>query len=73
LDRTLKLGMIPWAEVQGAYLEFTHGEERICLEIRSPQDPTANISEVTLDLSGLSLPTEEVLGIIQRRSHRAHS
>jgi hypothetical protein len=72
LDRTLKLGLIPWAEIQGACLEFIHGEERVCLQVRNQKGSAAKsapgFSEVTLDLTGLSMATEDVLSVIQRRT-----
>ncbi|MCB1100033.1 MAG: PH domain-containing protein [Verrucomicrobiae bacterium] len=37
LDRTLRVGRIPWSEIQGAYIRTISGNDFICLEVRCPE------------------------------------
>ncbi|MBD9370683.1 STM3941 family protein [Xanthomonas sp. XNM01] len=37
LDRTLGVGLIPWAEIDGAYLASMNGNRFLCLELRDPE------------------------------------
>jgi len=89
LDRTLKIGLVRWDEIQGAALDFVDDEELICLQVRNPQESTKKISssrrklaaanrdagfaEVTLDLSGVAMATEDVLALIQQRSAKSRA
>ena len=89
LDRTLRIGLVPWSEIQGAALEFVDEREFVCLQVRHPQESatkvpsgrkklaTANqeagFAEVTLDLSGVSMAIEDVLALIQQRCSQAQA
>jgi hypothetical protein len=93
LDRTLKIGLVPWNEIRGAALDFVEGQEFVCLQVCNPEESAENqerkvssarrrlaaanrdagFAEVTLDLSGVSMATEDVLALIQQRSAQARA
>lgn len=89
LDRTLGIGLVPWSEIQGAALEFVDDSELICLQVRHPAESAtkvpsgrkklaaahqeAGFAEVKLDLSGVSVATEDVLALIQQRCSQARA
>lgn len=83
LDRTLGIGLIRWDEVRGTALDFVDGKEFVCLQVQNPEKSDSNVpagrrklaaanrdagfAEVTLDLSGVSMATEDVVALIQQR------
>jgi hypothetical protein len=44
LDRTLRVGVIEWGDVEGAYLRRIQGNPFLCLELRDPEKYTARLS-----------------------------
>ncbi len=84
MDRTLGVGVIPWGDIQGAYVKTIYGNDFICLELRDPQlfvsrlgavhraTQAANrplgFTELSLNLSGVQVPTEAVLELILMKS-----
>ena len=83
LDRTLKVGVIPWTEITGARLETITGNTFVCLEVRDPAiftrqfgavrraltsgNRALGFADLNLNLSGLPVRGEEVLALIRRR------
>lgn len=45
-DRTLKVGEIPWADIEGAYLRNIRGSGFICLQLRHADDYLACFSPI---------------------------
>lgn len=82
-DRTLGVGVIPWSEITGAYVQSIHGNDFICLELRTPELWVRKLSRMKramvsanralgftplfLNLSGVNARTDEVLELIRKR------
>jgi hypothetical protein len=82
-DRTLGVGVIPWSEITGVRLATTAGNDFLCLEVRDPAMFTAHFgavrralmsgnralgfAELNLNVSGLSLRSDEILALISAR------
>lgn len=80
MDRTLGLGVIPWSEMEGAYLKSIHGQDFVCLELRNTDRwlerlsplkrklTSANVAlgfaPINLNLSGVSADAGQVLQLI---------
>jgi hypothetical protein len=44
LDRTLGIGIIPWSEIQGAFVKRVSTARFVCLELRDPEPFRARLS-----------------------------
>jgi hypothetical protein len=42
-DRTLGVGIIPWSEIESAYVKSAHGNDFVCLVLRDPQRWTGQL------------------------------
>lgn len=87
MDRTLKVGVIPWAEIEDAQLVSMFGQEFIALSLRDPTMFTERWSpfwkklaavnrrlagsELNVNLSGLPIRGPEVLKFIHAACERA--
>ena len=85
-DRALKLGEIPWRDIEGAYLRSVRGSEFICLQLRNTDDYLARLSPlmrrllgtntalgftpISLNLTGLKADINEILAIVLAQSGR---
>jgi hypothetical protein len=82
-DRSLGIGTIAWADIDGAYVMSVAGNDFICLELREPERFVPRLSPVrralssanralgatdfTLNLTGLEAETGEVFELILKR------
>jgi hypothetical protein len=87
LDRTLGVGLIPWADITGAYIRAVHGEHFICLHLRDEQAYLSNLSALkrklaganealgftplAVNLSGVNINPEQLLEYILKQSAAA--
>jgi hypothetical protein len=87
-DRTLGPGKIPWARVEGAYIQSIHGTDFICLQLLDAERHIQNLTvakralidlntslgftPISLNLSGTTANAAEVLEIILKAS-RLHT
>jgi len=83
MDRTLGVGVIPWREIENAYVKSVCGHDFICLELRNPEMfvsqlgalrktmQTANrklgFTDISINLSGLPVRSESVLELILKK------
>lgn len=51
-DRTLGVGVIPWGELQGAFVRAVGGHRFVCLELRDPDGWRARLGPVRRVLAG---------------------
>jgi hypothetical protein len=84
LDRTLGVGLIPWAEIAGAYIVSIWSNDFICLRLHNPNMWVNNLSlfkrllvkanialgctEINLNLSGVKADASQVLELILKLS-----
>ena len=89
LDRSLGVGVIPWTEIVGAYVRSISGNDFICLHLRDPSLFTSQFSparramtsanralgftDLSINLSGLPVRTEEVFELIMKRCEARHA
>ncbi len=82
-DRTLGVGLIPWSEIEGAYIRSISGNDFICLELHSPERWVSKLSPIgralattnaalgfsalNLNLSGVDARAEEVFELVLKR------
>lgn len=82
-DRTLGVGRIPWADIQGAHVRTVHGNAFVCLVLRDPQVWVAKLPRMqqrmtkanlamgfealNVNLSGTSEDPESVKELILRQ------
>lgn len=87
MDRTLRVGVIPWNEIVGARLVSCFGQEFIALSVRDPRvfverlspfwrkvsvaNKAITSSELNLNLSGLPIRGREMLALIEAAWERA--
>jgi hypothetical protein len=80
IDRTLGVGRIEWADVEGAYVISISGNDFICLELKNPEKYRQKLSQVrrwmttanrnlgftdfSINLSNVAAGTEEVFELI---------
>ncbi|EEF59692.1 STM3941 family protein [Pedosphaera parvula] len=83
-DRTLRIGWIPWAEIEGAYKKSIASQDFICLKLKKPQKFLKNASDlqkaliaanqqlgcepINLNLSGIHGQTDQILELILKKS-----
>ena len=81
LDRTLRMGVIEWNDIDGAYLKRMPGATFICLQLRDAKKYTSRLSPrvqrvvalneklgatpVSLNLTGVEAKPQEVLDLIE--------
>ena len=84
LDRTLGLGKIPWKDIDGAFLKSIRGNDFVCLELKDADKYLNQLSSVkrlaaganeklgftpiSLNLSGVSASSEQVLELVLKMS-----
>jgi hypothetical protein len=87
LDRTLGVGLIPWADITGAYINSVNREYFICLNLRDEQAYLSRLSPlkrklaganealgftpISVNLSGVDLNPEQLLEYILKQSAMA--
>ncbi|QNH63488.1 STM3941 family protein [Hymenobacter sediminicola] len=87
LDRTLGVGLIPWADITGAYVQSINQEFFICLQVRDEQAYSSRLSPLkrrlasankalgftmlSVNLSGVDLNPEQLLEYIIKQSAMA--
>ncbi|GAB3296953.1 STM3941 family protein [Hymenobacter tenuis] len=87
LDRTLGVGMIPWADIQDAYVQSINHEYFICLHLHNEQayinrlpplkrklanlNPGLGFTALSVNLSGVDINPEQVLEYILKQSAAA--
>jgi hypothetical protein len=80
MDRTLGVGRIEWADVEGAYVAAISGNDFICLELRNPEKYRRKLSKVrrwmaaanlnlgftdfSINLSNVGAGTEEIFELV---------
>ena len=83
-DRTL--GLIPWSDIQGAYLRSIHSNDFICLDVRDSDRYLQRMSDVkralasanaalgftpiSLSLSGIVADSNDILELIVKRMQK---
>ncbi|MEW6734112.1 MAG: STM3941 family protein, partial [Acidobacteriota bacterium] len=83
LDRTLGVGLIPWNEIDAAYLNSINGNYFISLELRNPEIFLARLSnvqrklasanralgfsDINVNLSGVDKRSEEIFKVVTQR------
>jgi len=86
-DRTLGVGVIPWAEIQGAYLRSVSGNDFICLHLRDSDrylqrtnavkralagaNAALGFTPISLNLSGVAADSNDILELILKRIHES--
>jgi hypothetical protein len=84
LDRTLGVGLIPWADITGAYVRSINHENFICLLLRDEQaylsrlpvlkrrlaaaNAALGFTPVSVNLSGVDLDADQLLEYILKQS-----
>lgn len=84
LDRTLGVGLIPWADITDAYVRGINHEYFICLHVRNEQEYASRLSPLkrrlaqanealgftllSVNLSGVDLNPEQLLEYILKQS-----
>jgi hypothetical protein len=87
LDRTLGIGLIPWADITDAYVRSINRESFICLEVRDEQayldrlpplkrklanaNAALGFTPISVNLSGVDLNPEQLLEYILKQSAAA--
>lgn len=82
LDRTLGVGLIPWSDIEAAYVRSISGNDFICLELKNSEKYSQKLSKVkqamaaanrklgftdfNLNLSGVDAKTEEVFELVMK-------
>jgi hypothetical protein len=83
MDRTLGIGVIPWDEIENAFLRSISGCAFVCLVLRDPEKYTQNFSKVrramasanqalgftefNVNLAGVNARAEEVFELILKK------
>jgi len=86
LDRTLGVGVIHWADIEGAYTRSIQGNDFICLQLRNTDQYVRRLSKVkramipanealgfaplNINLSGIRGMTDRVLELILKKSEQ---
>jgi len=87
LDRTLGVGIIPWSDIDGAYVKSISGNNFICLIVRDPGTYAQRLSplrramssvnqalgftDISINLSGVNASTDEVFELVMKRAEAA--
>ena len=82
LDRTLKVGLIEWADIEGAFLRENAGQPYLCLELRDNDKYTQRLSpllrrmvslnralgftDVSVNLVGTDVRPEQVEELVRK-------
>lgn len=88
-DRTLGIGMIPWWEIQGAFVKSISGNDFICLQLADPGKYLDRLSDVrramttanealgftpiSLNMSGLAVDTTEIFELVMKKCEEAQA
>lgn len=86
-DRTLGIGMIPWSEIAGAYVNSINNIDFICLVLRNPEEYRSRLSPVKrfmspanralgctdfiINLAGINVPTPAIFELILKQARLA--
>lgn len=86
-DRTLGIGLIPWQDIQGAYVKSVLGNDFICLSLTRPEkylgqlgsakrsmvsaNEALGFTPFSLNLSGLDVDTSQVFELVMKKCEEA--
>jgi hypothetical protein len=87
LDRTMGIGLIPWSEIERAYVRSIAGNDFICLVLRNPETYTQYVSplrramssanralgftDFSINLSGVNARIDEVFELVIKHAEAA--